>query len=180
MQFYCFLTKYFIITCTVQVLTVTHSKLCMYITVILLIIIILTKFNDLSFENNCWFSFSLLVPPYFPAISLSRANKTENDTHTFSCTAEGKPQARILWMLNGKNLSHTPPYNISESFSKVQDSKLYNTLGYLTITSITWRDKGLYSCVAYNPAGRMTQSAELNVKCKEQLMLHAKYIQYKP
>ena len=122
----------------------------------------------------------MLVPPYFPAISLSRANKTENDTHTFSCTAEGKPHARILWRLNGKNLTHTPPYNISESFSKVQDSKLYKTLGYLTITSITWKEKGLYSCVAYNPAGRMTQSAELNVKCKEQIMLQAKLIHYNP
>ena len=132
------------------------------------------------FDNYCWFSFSLLVPPYFPAISMSRANKTENETHTFSCTAEAKPQARILWMLNGKNLTHTPPYNISESFSKVQDSKLFKTLGYLTISSITWREKGLYSCVAYNPAGRMTQSAELNVKCKEQLMLQAKLIHYNP
>ena len=83
-------------------------------------------------------------------------------------------------MLNGKNLTHTPPYNISESFSKVQDSKLYNILGYLTITSITWREKGLYSCVAYNPAGQETQSAELYVKCKEQLMLQAKFIHYNP
>ena len=83
-------------------------------------------------------------------------------------------------MLNRKNLTDTPPYNISESFSKVQDSKLYKTLGYLTITSITWKEKGLYSCVAYNPAGQMAHSAELNVKCKEQLMLHAKYIHYNP
>ena len=100
---------------------------------------------------------------------MSRANKTENDTHTFSCIAEGKPQARIFWMLHGKNLTHTPLYNVS--FSKVQEAKLYKTVGYLTITSITWREKGLYSCVAYNSAGQMTQSAELNVKCKEQLML---------
>ena len=138
------------------------------------------KIQGLVFDNYCWFSFPLLVPPYFPAISMSRANKTENDSHTFSCTAEAKPQARILWMLNGKNLTHTPPYNISESFSKVQDSKLFKTLGYLTITSITWKEKGLYSCVAYNPAGQETQTAELNVKCKEQLMLQAKLIHYNP
>ncbi|XP_015760642.1 PREDICTED: hemicentin-1-like isoform X2 [Acropora digitifera] len=121
-------------------------------------------FNDQGSGPIKELKITVYVPSYFPAISLSHANKTENDTHTFSCTALGKPQAQIFWMLNGKNLTHTPPYNISESFSKVQDSKLYKTLGYLTITSITWKEMGLYSCVAYNPAGQETQTAELNVK----------------
>ncbi|XP_015771107.1 PREDICTED: hemicentin-2-like isoform X8 [Acropora digitifera] len=119
-------------------------------------------FNDQGRGPIKELKITVYVPPYFPAISMTRANKTESDTHTFSCIAEGKPQAQIFWMLNGKNLTHTPLYNVS--FSKVQDSKLYTTLGYLTITSITWKEKGLYSCVAYNPAGQMTQSAELNVK----------------
>ncbi|XP_067026451.1 uncharacterized protein [Acropora muricata] len=119
-------------------------------------------FNDQGRGPIKELKITVYVPPYFPAISLTRANKTENDTHTFSCIAEGKPQARIFWMLHGKNLTHTPLYNVS--FSKVQEAKLCKTVGYLTITSITWREKGLYSCVAYNPAGRMTQSAELNVK----------------
>ncbi|KAK2566577.1 Hemicentin-1, partial [Acropora cervicornis] len=127
-------------------------------------------FNDQGRGPIKELKIAVYVPPNFPAISLSRASKTENDTHTFSCTAEGKPQARILWMLNRKNLTDTPPYNISESFSKVQDSKLYKTLGYLTITSITWKEKGLYSCVAYNPAGQMAHSAELNDHPKSQTL----------
>ena len=46
----------------------------------------------------------MLAPPSVPAISLSRANKTENDTHTLSFTAEGVLAARILSFIMQTNL----------------------------------------------------------------------------
>ncbi|XP_068687443.1 protein turtle homolog B-like isoform X1 [Montipora foliosa] len=110
------------------------------------------------------FQITVEIPPRFPATSLSSLNKTENETYTFSCTAEAKPAATILWMLNNQNITRVPPYSINTSVIPIQNSKLKKTLSYLTITRITWMQKGLYSCIAYNSAGQQRQSAVLGVR----------------
>ncbi|XP_068687447.1 uncharacterized protein [Montipora foliosa] len=110
------------------------------------------------------FQITVEIPLRFPATSLSSLNKTENETYTFSCTAEAKPAATILWMLNNENITRVPPYSINTSVTPIQNSKLKKTLSYLKITRITWRQKGLYSCIAHNSAGQQRQSAVLGVR----------------
>ena len=81
------------------------------------------------------------VPPSFnPADTLptTRQTKDENQTVSYGCTAQAKPPAKFQWVLNGKNLTDTPPYNITGSISG-PSSKLFTTFGYLTIKQLTWR-----------------------------------------
>ena len=80
--------------------------------------------------------------------------------------AEGKPAATILWQLNGQNLTETPPYNYSVTVTPVSQSKLLKTLANLTIDRVTWREYGNVSCLAYNDAGKRSQTTELEVRCK--------------
>lgn len=122
------------------------------------------SFNDEGPGPNETLMITVEIPPRFPAASLSSLNKTENETHTFSCTAEAKPAATMRWMLNSENITRVPPYNISTLVEPIPNSKLLKTLSYLTITRITWRQKGLYSCIAYNSAGQQGQSALLRVR----------------
>ncbi|XP_068687452.1 hemicentin-1-like isoform X2 [Montipora foliosa] len=122
------------------------------------------SFNDEGPGTNETLTITVEIPPRFPATSLSSLNKTENETHTFSCTAEAKPAATMRWMLNSENITRVPPYNISTLVKPIPNSKLLKTLSYLTITRITWRQKGLYSCIAHNSAGQQRQSAELRVQ----------------
>ncbi|XP_068687446.1 uncharacterized protein [Montipora foliosa] len=122
------------------------------------------SFNDEGPGTNETLTITVEIPPRFPATSLSSLNKTENETHTFSCTAEAKPAATMRWMLNSENITRVPLYSISTLVQPIQSSKLFETLSYLKITRITWRQKGLYSCIAYNPAGQQRQSVVLQVR----------------
>ncbi|KAJ7323708.1 Hemicentin 2 [Desmophyllum pertusum] len=95
------------------------------------------------------------VPPSFTTqLPTTKQTKTENDTLSYSCTAQAKPIAAILWTLNGQNLTNTPPYNISVSFVPVENSKLLKSLAYLSVDKVTWRQNGTFSCLAVNNADR--------------------------
>jgi len=107
------------------------------------------------------------VPPAFSSqLPTNIQTKTENETVSYSCMAEGKPAATILWQLNGQNLTETPPYNYSVTVTPVSQSKLLKTLANLTIDRVTWREYGNVSCLAYNDAGKRSQTTELEVRCK--------------
>ena len=84
----------------------------------------------------------------------------------YICTAKAKPYASIRWMLNGQNLTNTAPYNITETISGPEASKLFTTLGYLNIKHLTWQQYGNFSCVANNDAGSVKQNTELEVRCE--------------
>jgi len=117
--------------------------------------------------NIIFFTFFLTVPPSFSSqLPTTKQTKTENETVSYSCIAEAKPAATILWQLNGKNRTRTFPYNYSESFAPIPQSKLLKTLSYLTINRVTWRQHGNFSCLAYNDAGKKSQTTELEVRCK--------------
>ncbi|KAJ7348215.1 Neural cell adhesion molecule 1 [Desmophyllum pertusum] len=107
------------------------------------------------------------VPPSFTTqLPTTKQTKTENDTLSYSCTAEAKPAAAILWTLNGQNLTNTPPYNISVSFVPADNSKLLKSLAYLSVDKVTWRQNGTFSCLAVNNAGEKSQTTELEVRCE--------------
>ena len=96
----------------------------------------------------------------------NEASQGRNTPMSFSCVAEAKPAATIQWVLNGKNLTNSPPYNISGSFQTIQSSKLLKTFGYLNIPQLTWRQYGNFSCIAHNEAGHVRQNTELEVRCE--------------
>ena len=108
------------------------------------------------------------VPPTFSSqLPTIKTTKTENDSVSYSCTVEAKPAATIQWILNGQNLTlGTPPYNISVSVAPIPSSKLLKTLAYLTVNRVTWRQNGSFSCLAFNDAGKKSQTTELEVRCK--------------
>ena len=116
--------------------------------------------------SSCFLSFT--VPPFFnPANTLPTAKitKDEDQTVSYSCVACGKPAAEFQWVLNGKNLTDTPPYNITrEVFGP--SHKLFTTFGNLYIKQLTWQQYGNFSCVSINAAGNVRQNTELEVRCK--------------
>ena len=119
--------------------------------------------NSLSICNFLLFT----VPPRFLGqISPTWQVKDENTSVSYSCVSEAKPAATIQWVLNGKNLTNSQPYNISGSFQTIQGSKLLKTFGYLDIPKLTWRQYGNFSCIAHNEAGHVRQNTELEVRCK--------------
>jgi len=110
-------------------------------------------------------SITVQVPPTFSStLPTTKQIRDENQTMSYSCTAEAKPAARILWVLNGQNLAHILPYNIVGSFQMIPNSKLFRTSGYLIMKRLTWRQYGNFSCIAYNDAGRTRQNTELEVR----------------
>ena len=112
------------------------------------------------------------VAPRFLAQTLpvTRQIKDEDTSVSYSCVAEAKPVATILWVLNGKNLTNSSPFNISGSFQTIQGSKLWKTFSYLDIPKLTWRQYGNFSCIAHNEAGHVRQNTELEVRCKHKLL----------
>ncbi|XP_078379844.1 hemicentin-1-like [Oculina patagonica] len=108
---------------------------------------------------------TIRVPPTFSSqLPVSKTTKTENETVSYSCTVEAKPAATIQWILNGQNLTYTPPYNISSSVAPILNSKLWKTLGYFIVKKVTWRQHGNFSCLAFNNAGKKSQITELEVR----------------
>ncbi|KAJ7323713.1 hypothetical protein OS493_031128 [Desmophyllum pertusum] len=107
------------------------------------------------------------IPPSFTTqLPTTKQTKTENDTLSYSCTAQAKPAAAILWTLNGQNLTNTPPYNISVSFVPADNSKLFKSLAYLSVDKVTWRQNGTFSCLAVNNAGEKSQTTDLEIRRK--------------
>ncbi|XP_022808570.1 B-cell receptor CD22-like, partial [Stylophora pistillata] len=110
---------------------------------------------------------TVIVPPTFQSQLVNRQTKTESDTVNYACTVQAKPAAKVVWRLNGKNLTNpTHPYNVTANFVPVPNSKLLRTLSYLTIDKVTWQQNGTFSCVAYNNAGQRSQTTFLEVRCK--------------
>ncbi|KAL9964639.1 hypothetical protein ACROYT_G028311 [Oculina patagonica] len=107
---------------------------------------------------------TVLVPPTFSSQLPASKTKTENEIVSYSCTVEAKPAAKIQWILNGQNLTFTPPYNISSSVTPILNSKLLKSLDYLTINRVTWQQHGNFSCLAFNNAGKKSQTTELEVR----------------
>ena len=113
------------------------------------------------------FTLFVTVPPTFSSqLPTTKTTKTEDEAVSYSCIVEAKPAATIQWILNGQNLTNTPPYNISTSDAPIVNSKLLKTLSYLTVNKVTWRENGNFSCLAFNDAGQKSQTTELEVRCK--------------
>ena len=85
---------------------------------------------------------------------------------SYLCAAYAKPAASITWMLDGVRLTNKPPFAVSTVLQPSSQSKLGETLSYLTIKRVSWREGGTYSCLAENVAGQIRQDTELEIQCK--------------
>ena len=119
--------------------------------------------------HHVLFALSFTVRPKFnppQTLPTTKQIKNEDQSLDYTCEAEAKPPAKILWMLNGKNLTNNPPYmHITERIAG-PSSKIFKTFGYLNIKHLTWQQYGKFSCVAINDAGSAKQNTELEVRCK--------------
>ena len=108
------------------------------------------------------------VPPSFSAsLPTSKQTKKEDARVDYLCEAVGKPAPNITWTFKGKNLTDNPAFDISTSFhSPSPFNKLWTTQSSLTINKLTWRQGGIFYCLAFNAAGKQIQSTELEVACK--------------
>ena len=125
------------------------------------------KINDKN-DSPTDFPLSFSVRPRFNpprTLPTTKLIRNENESVEYTCVAEAKPYAVFVWMLNGKNLTHTPPYNITERIIG-PSSKIFTTFAYLNIKHLTWQQYGNFSCVAINEGGTRTQRTELEVRCK--------------
>ncbi|EFO27644.2 hypothetical protein LOAG_00844 [Loa loa] len=71
-------------------------------------------------------------------------------TVTFRCRADGEPHPFITWFLNGGEIS------VLKGHFRVSDDEME-----LTISRVTKRDEGVYSCMAGNTVGSMIAEARL-------------------
>ena len=74
---------------------------------------------------------------------------------TLTCSADGKPQPVIAWLHNGSLVSANQP-DVSITTAAVpgeRDRALAGTESTLTISNLTLRDAGEYSCRAYSEYG---------------------------
>ena len=142
---------------------VAGDSTCLIIYFIQVLLIIFNLFPRMTFV----FTLFVTVPPTFSSqLPTTKQTKTENETVSYSSAVEAKPAATIQWILNGQNLTYTAPYNISSSVALISNSKLLKTLAYLTVNRVSWREHGNFSCLAFNNAGKKSQTTELEVRCK--------------
>uniref|UniRef100_A0A915PIU6 Ig-like domain-containing protein n=1 Tax=Setaria digitata TaxID=48799 RepID=A0A915PIU6_9BILA len=73
-------------------------------------------------------------------------------TVTFHCRADGEPRPFITWFFNGGEIP------VLKGHFHVSDDEMK-----LTISGVTKRDEGVYSCMAGNTVGSMTAEARLVV-----------------
>ena len=107
------------------------------------------------------------MPPSFSSqLPTTKLIKNENETLSYWCIVTAKPAASILWQLNGQNLTETPPYNYSVSVTPDSQSNQSKTLSYLHMNRVTRKQSGNFSCLAYNDAGKESQTTELEVRCE--------------
>ena len=84
--------------------------------------------------------------------------KTEGDTVSLSCKADGNPVPTISWTINGSPIDVRGNSRISFSENKEQ----------LTIRNVERTDSGAYRCVARNTFGNATSdAASLDIQCNE-------------
>jgi len=84
--------------------------------------------------------------------------KTEGDTVTLSCKADGNPVPTISWTVNGSPIDVRGNSRISFLENKQQ----------LTIRNVERTDSGVYRCVASNKFGNATSdAASLDIQCND-------------
>ncbi|XP_018427847.1 PREDICTED: immunoglobulin superfamily DCC subclass member 3-like [Nanorana parkeri] len=90
------------------------------------------------------------APPEFVQWPQS-VSHSPGDNTTFSCLARGSPEPTLVWLKNGKHLTHQ------------RNTRLSADNRTLTLLRVTSADEALYQCIAENSAGTSQASARLAV-----------------
>lgn len=95
------------------------------------------------------------VPPQISPFDISDTPLNAGEYLQVTCTArEGDLPITIEWLLNDKKL---------EAFPELSTMPAGKRGSILSIESVSHSHAGKYTCVAKNPAGQTSYSAELNV-----------------
>ena len=92
----------------------------------------------------------LADPPRILPLLPSTEEWTEGEKRELACHTAGRPKPRVTWKKDDQILK--------------QERKVAVTK--LDFPSVTWRDAGLYVCLAENAGGRSQKQVEITVLCK--------------
>ena len=96
------------------------------------------------------------VPPQFTSRLPEEAIVVEGKPLELTCSISAEPTPTVTWYKNERSINNYPPYEIS--FDK--------GVATLRIRMTEPEDSGSYKCVASNPNGTVTSTAEVMVKGK--------------
>ena len=148
-----------------------------------------TNYIDLIVEGICKFYF---VPRVFnhmlgpPDILVGPTSAAEIDDNyvTLVCNAIALPQHNITWMFQRPNTSNSAMIIINTSLPDpdvkylINDNVNSTSFGTLTITSLQYSDRGMYTCIAANVYGAVNASAMVNVHGKNCITVLANVMVY--
>ena len=109
-----------------------------------------TAFLQVCPENNPG------VPPKFTSRLPEETVVAEGKPLELTCSISAEPTPTVTWYKNERSINNYPPYEIS--FDK--------GVATLRIRMTEPGDSGSYKCVASNPNGTVTSTAEVMVKGK--------------
>ena len=144
-----------------------------------------TNFIDLLVEGicKCYFMPRMFSQMYIlgpPAVLVGPTGTIEIDGSdvTLVCNAIALPQHNITWMFQRTNTTNSAV--IINTSSPDPDMKYLidndvnsASFGSLTITSLQYSDRGMYTCIAVNVHGGVSASAMVNVHGKNFIIVFA-------
>ncbi|XP_010395850.4 immunoglobulin superfamily member 10 [Corvus cornix cornix] len=104
--------------------------------------------------------------PASPAAGSGCSPRTPGTPWAVACRAEGRPPPTISWLL--ANQTHLVPSSTGNDRAHVEPD------GTLVIRAVTVYDRGLYTCLAKNPAGTDTLAVKLQVVAAPPTILEEK------
>ena len=137
-----------------------------------------TNFTDLIVEGiyKCYFMPTMFSQTYTlgpPAVLVGPTGTIEVDGNdiTLVCNAIALPQHNTTWMFRRTNTNNSAMIiNTSSPDPDMQyliDNDVNSaSFGSLTITSLQYSDRGMYTCIAANVHGAVSASAMVNVHGK--------------
>lgn len=75
------------------------------------------------------------------------------NTFTMVCKVLGEPKPDVDWVYNNRIIDKDPRQSSSQRYSQSKNKTGLFTYNNLTVTGVSYRDRGEYRCVAKNPAG---------------------------
>ena len=96
-------------------------------------------------------TFSLLVhvdPPRIITPLPAELTWNEGDSRELTCSTDGKPKPRVTWKRDDSNVMQA------------------RQIAKLVFSSVTYKEAGLYKCLAENAGGRKEKQVQVNVLCK--------------
>lgn len=116
------------------------------------------KLQGRSWTEPVTFACSPIIIDPLPSTQIQA---TSNNV-TLTCKVSGEPQPDVDWTNNGHIVERDPRKNKQKYFTSKSKTGEY-TWNNLTITNISYKDRGEYKCIAKNPGGEDEKNITLIV-----------------